>query len=343
MAVLFVTHECFAGHDVGSAHPERPARLVAVERGMADAGVGEALLRVVPRRATRTELERVHPAAYLDALEHYCASGGGQLDPDTGVVPASWEAATLAAGAGPSAIERLDAGEADAAFLAVRPPGHHATSERAMGFCLLNNVAVAAATLADRGERVAIVDYDAHHGNGTQEMFYADSRILYISLHQWPWYPGTGRFEDVGAGPGEGTTLNLPMAAGTTGDAYRRALDEVVTPTIEAFGPTWMILSAGFDAHRADPLAGLALSAGDFADLTERLVAQVAPGRRLAFLEGGYDFGALADSAGACVAALAGVRWRPEPASAGGPPAPVVGEAARRLARAGSGLPRASG
>lgn len=333
MSVLFVTHERFAHHDAGPGHPEGPGRLTAVRSGMADAGIAEALVPVVAREATRPELERIHPANHLDALERYCASGGGHLDADTRVGSESWGAALLAAGAGPTAIERLDAGDADAAFLAVRPPGHHASASRSMGFCLLNNVAVTAAALADRGERVAVVDYDAHHGNGTQSLFYADARIFYVSLHQWPWYPGTGRFEEVGVGPGLGTTLNLPLAAGTTGDVYRQALDEVVTPAIEAFSPTWMILSAGFDAHRADPLAGLGLTSGDFADLTERLVMLVPPGRRLAFLEGGYDLQALADSAGACVAALAGVRWRPERASTGGPPAPVVSLAAHRLTR----------
>ncbi|MDQ2754841.1 MAG: histone deacetylase, partial [Actinomycetota bacterium] len=235
MAVLFVTHEAFADHEAGRGHPESPARLAAVERGLELAGIAEALIRLPPRAATRAELERVHPAGYLDALQRYCASGGGQLDPDTGVVAASWEAAVLAAGAGPSAIEALDAGGADAAFLAVRPPGHHATSGRSAGFCLLNNVAVAAAGLADRGERVAIVDYDAHHGNGTQDLFYRDARILYISFHQSPWYPGTGRFEEVGEGLGEGTTLNIPFAAGNSGEVNRPALDDVVTPAIEAF------------------------------------------------------------------------------------------------------------
>ncbi|HZD65616.1 MAG TPA: histone deacetylase, partial [Acidimicrobiales bacterium] len=220
----------------------------------------------------------------------------------------------------------------EVAFVAARPPGHHATADEAMGFCLLNNVAVAAAALTARGERVAIVDYDVHHGNGTQDVFYEDPHVLYVSLHQWPLYPGTGRLEDTGAGAGEGTTLNLPMRPGTSGDPYRAALDQVIIPAVEAFSPTWMVLSAGFDGHRADPLADLVLTAGDFADLTARLVSLVPAGRRLAFLEGGYDLDSLATSAGACVAALAGVAWRPEPASSGGPDAPVVAEAARRLA-----------
>jgi acetoin utilization deacetylase AcuC-like enzyme len=332
MAVLFVTHQAYRDHRPAGGHPECPARLAAVEQGIRLAGIGEALIHEAPRPATRAELERVHPAAYLDALERFCLSGGGSLDPDTVAGPSSWSAAVLAAGAGPSAVEHLDDGTADAAFLAVRPPGHHAAGSRPMGFCLLNNVAVTAAALADRGERVVVVDYDAHHGNGTQHTFYGDPRVMYISLHQWPAYPGTGRFEELGVGAGEGTTLNLPLPAGTTGEVYRAALDQVVGPSIDGFQPTWMILSAGFDAHRADPLTSMGLSAGDFADLTASLACLVPPGRRLAFLEGGYDLEALANSAGACVAALAGVIWHPEPPSDGGPPAPVVALAAHRLA-----------
>jgi len=186
-----------------------------------------------------------------------------------------------------------------------------------MGFCLLNNIAVTAAHLADRGERVLIVDWDAHHGNGTQDIFYNDGRVSYVSLHQWPLYPGTGRLEERGAGDGEGATLNLPMPPGADGDAYRAAIDEVLVPLAAAFAPTWLLLSAGFDGHRADPLTDLNLSAGDYADLTGRVAALVPPGRRIAFLEGGYDLHALATSAGASVAALAGETWLPEPRTVG--------------------------
>jgi len=328
MAVLLESHAAFLAHETGPGHPERPARLQAVLAGVDEAGVHDAIAHVTPRPATRAELERVHPAVYLDALERFCGAGGGDIDADTTAVTESWHAACLAAGAGVDAIERLDRGEADAAFCVVRPPGHHATARRAMGFCLLNNVAVAAAALAARGERVLVVDYDAHHGNGTQDVFYSDSRVLYVSMHEFPLYPGTGRLDETGAGEGAGTTVNLPFPAGTTGDAYLAALDEVVIPVAERFAPTWVILSAGFDGHRADPLTDLGLTSGDFADLTERLAALAPAGHRLAFLEGGYDLDALARSAGACVAALAGASYRPETATSGGPGRSVVEAAA---------------
>jgi len=196
-----------------------------------------------------------------------------------------------------------------------------------MGFCIINNVAVAAAALADEGERVLIVDWDAHHGNGTQDIFYADDRVVYVSMHQYPMYPGTGRLDEVGTGRGRGATVNLPFPAGATGDAYVAAVDEIIEPLAEQFGPTWVFASAGFDAHRADPLTDMGLSAGDFADLTERVMRLVPAGRRIAFLEGGYDLDALATSAGACVAALAGESWRPEASTSGGPGRDVVSRA----------------
>lgn len=201
-----------------------------------------------------------------------------------------------------------------------------------MGFCLLNNVALAATVLADRGEKVVVVDWDAHHGNGTQAAFYDDERVLYVSTHQWPLYPGTGALAEVGVGKGTGLTVNLPLPAGATGDVLLAGFDEVVAPAVAAFGPTWVLVSAGFDAHRRDPLTGMALSSGDFADLTHRVLDFAPAGRRLLFLEGGYDLEALADSTGACLAALAGVDHRPEPATSGGPGRQVI-DAALRIRR----------
>jgi len=193
-----------------------------------------------------------------------------------------------------------------------------------MGFCLLNNVAVTATALADAGERVAIVDIDAHHGNGTQEAFFGDGRVLFASCHQWPLYPGTGAADEVGTGEGEGTTINVPLPAGAAGNTYRHALDALIVPAVERFAPDWLLVSAGFDAHRADPLTDLGLSSGDYADLMERLTALVSRGRLVAFLEGGYDLGALADSAGAVVAAALGIRHRPESSTGEGPGREVV-------------------
>jgi acetoin utilization deacetylase AcuC-like enzyme len=178
---------------------------------------------------------------------------------------------------------------------------------------------------------VLIVDWDAHHGNGTQDVFYADPRVLYLSLHQWPLYPGTGAFDERGTGAGAGTTVNLPMPPGSDGDAYRTALDDVLAPVAAQFEPTWVLLSAGFDAHRADPLTDLNLSAGDYADLTAAVVNAVPAGRRLVFLEGGYDLDALRLGAGACVAALAGEMWRPEPVSTGGVGREIVDAAKQAL------------
>jgi len=313
----------FHAHDPGRGHPERPARLDAVLRGLA--GIDpEAVAHASPRAATREEMERVHSADYLEQLEAFCERGGGAIDADTAASEESWAAAELAAGAGLVAIDALDRADADAAFCAVRPPGHHAIPKRAMGFCLVNNVAVAAAALRARGSRVLIVDWDAHHGNGTQDAFYKDPDVLYVSMHQWPLYPGTGRLDEVGAGEGIGTTVNVPLPAGATGDVYLDSVDRVVAPLAERFAPDWLLISAGYDAHRADPLTGLGLAAGDYADLTARLTALVPERRTICFLEGGYDLDALAQSVLATASTLVGDPVRPERATSGGPGGLVV-------------------
>jgi len=317
-------------HDVGPSHPERPARVVAALEGIDEAGLRDAVVPLEARRATDEELALVHPHSYLDALRAFCDAGGGELDPDTIAGPGSWNTAVLAAGAVLAAVDALGRGEGEVAFVAARPPGHHALRDEPMGFCLLNNVAVAAAALAGRGERVLVVDWDVHHGNGTQAIFWDDPRVLYVSTHQWPLYPGTGRALETGGPGAPGRTVNIPVPPRATGDVLLRALDDVVAPVVERFAPTWVLVSAGFDAHRADPMAGLHLTAGDFADLARRVQGFApGPGRLALVLEGGYDLDALRLSVGASLAAVMGAAFRPEAASGGGPGADAVDNARR--------------
>lgn len=306
MRLLVASDPRFALHETGPGHPERPQRLAAVQRGIGLSGAQDAVVHLEPTPAAAEVVARVHPGDYLADLESFAAAGGGHLDADTVVGTASMEVALLAAGAGIDVVGRLVAGEGDAGLCLVRPPGHHATPQRAMGFCLLNNVAVTARHLADAGERVLVVDYDAHHGNGTQDVFWRDPDVVYVSTHEYPLYPGTGALEDMGDGDGFGTTVNFPLPAGATGDVVCAAIDEVVGPLAERFAPTWLLVSAGYDAHRRDPLTGLALSAGDFGLVTGRLRGLVPPGRVVLFLEGGYDLPSLAHATAATVAALAG-------------------------------------
>ena len=311
-------------------HPERRGRVDAALAGIAEAGLMDATQWRAAVEAPLDAVGRVHDAGYVEAVRRFCEDGGGQLDPDTTASPGSYATALRSAGAVLGAIEALEAGECDVAFAAGRPPGHHALADRAMGFCLFNNVAIGAAHLRAKGHRVAIVDWDVHHGNGTQDIFYDDPDVLFVSTHEWPLYPGTGRLDETGGEGAPGANLNVPFPPGTRGDAYRAAFDEVVVPVIERFAPDWLLVSAGFDGHRDDPLAGLQLTSADFADLARRVAGLVPRGRVAVTLEGGYDFAALTHSTGATLGAFLDVDYRPEPASTGGVGMPTVTAAAQR-------------
>jgi acetoin utilization deacetylase AcuC-like enzyme len=276
-------------------HPERPERLEAIERALADAGVSARTVQVEPRPATRAELERVHSPAHLDELERTLANGQqGWLDADTYYSPRSWEAALLAAGATVELATRVADGRLSNGGAFVRPPGHHATRDRAMGFCLLNNVAVAAAALEAAGKRVAVIDWDVHHGNGTEAIFDEDPGVLYVSTHEWPQYPGTGPAHHTGRGKGTGTKVNVPLPRGTDPERYLDAWNRWVQPAVESYNPDVILVSAGFDAHDADPIGGLRLVESTYDQVLRKLLA-VQP-RLAVVLEGGYDLGAIARS-----------------------------------------------
>ena len=320
--VLVITHDGCLEHNAGARHPERPDRLRAALEGVAS--VDPELLAAVisPRSAQRDELELVHGREMIDRVEAMADAGGGHLDADTPMNGRSLEAALLAAGSVMTAVELVSTGSDRSAYCVVRPPGHHATPHTSMGFCLFNSVAVAAAALAAQGERVAIVDIDAHHGNGTQDIFYDRSDVLYASIHQWPLYPGTGAVDERGSGDGTGFTVNVPVPPGATGDVALAALDEVIVPAIDRFDPGWVFISAGYDGHRADPLTELGYSSSDYGDMVRRLLT-VAPSS-VVLLEGGYDLDGIRDSSSAVVGALIDAEVRPEPAATGGPGMDVV-------------------
>ncbi len=298
----FVHHPRCIAHDPGRGHPERPDRLRAVHARLAACGILGELSVHEPRAALAEELELVHSREHVELVRAACARAPAAIDGDTSVSRDSWDAALRAAGGVLEACERVLSGEWANAFCAVRPPGHHAERDRAMGFCLFNNIAIAARALRARHgvERVAILDWDVHHGNGTQHAFEDDPTVFYASLHQWPLYPGTGAESERGRGAGEGATRNCPLPPGSGDAEWLAALEDVVLPELEAFRPEFVLVSAGFDAHRLDPLSGTCLTEGGYAAMSERmleLAAHMARGRLVSVLEGGYHLAALA----ACV------------------------------------------
>ena len=304
-SLAVIDDERFDAHVAPVPHPEQPARLGAIRRGLVHPlrRAGAELLK--PRFATDQELLRVHSPEHVSEMARALARGTGVVDDDTFIAPGTRDATWLAAGGAALLAERVMASDSNVGVLTARPPGHHATRTRAMGFCLLNNVAVAAASaLASGAERVAIVDWDVHHGNGTQAIFENDPRVLFVSLHQFPLYPGTGRSTEIGTGSGVGSTINIPLPEGSGARDYNASFARVVVPAVEQFKPDLLLVSCGFDAHRDDPLGGMKLGDDDygaFTNLAWELATRVSRGRLGIVLEGGYDLGAL-ERAGESVA-----------------------------------------
>jgi acetoin utilization deacetylase AcuC-like enzyme len=299
---IWLRHDAVLAHDV-PGHPERPARIRALEAEMSAHDWFGCDVLEAPAAASE-DLLAVHPASYVDFVRELCEAGGGAIDADTYAVPGTYEAALRAAGGAVALVDALLSGDAAFGVSALRPPGHHAERDRAMGFCFFNNVAVAARHAGL--ERVMIVDWDVHHGNGTNDIFHADPGVLFMSIHEWPLYPGTGPASDVGSGEGEGFTVNVPVPGGSGDAAYRSLIEHVAGGLIAAWEPQLLLVSAGFDAHRDDPLASCRVSEAGFASMAASLRrAADAVGAPMGLvLEGGYDLGALAHSMAALMPVL---------------------------------------
>lgn len=301
----FICSKRFQEHDTG-AHPENAYRLAAIAARLRRSDLLDSRRIYEPVAAVIDDLLLVHDPEYVRFVEQIASAGGGYLDADTVIAPRSYEIARLAAGASIQAVDLVLNGEETRVFVFPRPPGHHAERARGMGFCLFNNVAIAARHAIERHGlfRVAIIDWDVHHGNGTQAIFQESDQVLYVSLHQWPLYPGTGRVQEVGVRYGFGYTLNVPLTPGAGDADYLEAIDEIVVPKVEEFEPELVLLSAGFDAHEDDPLASMSVTTGGFAEMARRvrdLAERLCSGRLVAVLEGGYNPEALAASVEAVI------------------------------------------
>jgi acetoin utilization deacetylase AcuC-like enzyme len=300
--VGLVLDPLFEGHDTGAAHPEHAGRLLHVREALTASGLADRCTRIEPCLASDADLLRAHDSAYIDRVEHACASGERQIDSmDTVICPQSATIARQAAGSLGSLCDQVARGDLARGFAAVRPPGHHAERSLSMGFCLFNNVVVAARRLqAEHGiQRIFILDWDVHHGNGTQHILEDDPTVFYASVHQWPLYPGTGAATERGVAAGEGATLNCPLPPGSDSDDFLAAIRDTILPAAREFDPGFVLVSTGFDAHRADPLAALEVETEAYGAATRLLLDladEACEGKFVSVLEGGYDLEALKDS-----------------------------------------------